>query len=211
MSLSDTTTIIAFGAKARQGKDTCADAMVKEFSKLYDVRKYGFGVQLKEEVNKLDQFEVCLKAGIQYDINPPMDDPLCQTKHGKQSRLLQWYGNYKREQDKLYWIKKLAATIKRDKPQFAIIVDLRYQNELMWVKSQKGYTVRVTREGFIDLSRDPNHVSEVDLDNSVFDYEIHVPEGNVPQLRKDAIEVFNLVVADITPRVDDLTELNNAV
>jgi hypothetical protein len=209
MSLSATTTIIALGNKARQGKDVVCSAMVKEFSKLYDIRKYGFGVQLKQELNELDQFEVCLKAGIQYDINPPMDDPHCQTKHGKQSRLLQWYGAYKREKDKIYWIKRLDAVIKRDKPQFAIITDMRYQNEFMWVKSHKGHTVKVVRQGFVDLSRDPAHLSEVDLDNVVFDYEINVPEGNVPQLKKDAIEVFNMIVTDITPRVDDLADLNN--
>lgn len=209
MSLSDHTTIIALGRKARQGKDTSADAIISENSKLYDIRKYGFGVQLKKEINEFNQFEMCLKAGIAYDANPPMDDPLCQTKHGKQSRLLQWYGQYKREQDKLYWIKKLDAVLKIEKPRFAIITDLRYKNEFMWVKSHKGYTINVVRNGFIDLSRDPNHVSEIDLDGMVFDYDILVPEGDVNQLKKDALEVFNYIVADMTPRVDDLTELNN--
>jgi len=208
MSLSETTTIIGIGHRARNGKDTAANAMVKEFSKLYDVCKYGFGVQLKQELNELDQFELCMRNGIQYDSNPPMDDPYCQTKHGKQSNLLQWYGQYKRQQDKLYWIKKLASIIKHDKPQFAIITDLRYQNEFMWVKSQKGYTVKVNRLGHVDLSRDPNHISEVDLDNALFDYEINVPEGSVSQLKQDALEVFRLIVDDITPRVDDMSELN---
>lgn len=209
MSISDNTVIIGIGHKSRHGKDTVANTIVKEFSKLYDVRKYGFGVQLKQEVNELDQFATCFTNGILYDTHPDMSDPYCNTVHGKQSNLLQYWGAERRKQDKFYWVKKLDSIIKKEKPQFAIVSDLRHLNEMMWTKSNKGYTIKVTRTGFVDLSRDPNHISETELDNVMFDYDITTIEGEVSQLKKDAIEVFNMIVAELTPRVDSIEELNN--
>lgn len=195
------TVLVALGFRARNGKDTAAKAIIDNFADKYDVRHYSFGMALKEEVNGIDQVEWCMRHGIAYDFDPPMDDPLCQTKHGKQSRLLQFYGTeYRRAQDRFYWINKLHDRLEVEKPQFAVISDLRFLDEFYWVKSGKGYTVKVNRHGFVDLSRDSKHVSETQLDNvGNWDYEIGVLDGELEQLKQDACEVFQMIVEAQTP------------
>jgi hypothetical protein len=198
------TIIIGFGYKARHGKDTAVKAIVEARAELYDVRRYAFADELKREASQLDQYEWCLRHGIPYDENPAMDDPLCQTKDGKQRAFLQWYGTeYRRAKDPYYWVKRLAARIAAEKPQVALISDMRFKNEFFWVKSQDGYTVKVSRHGYHDSSMNNAHPSEVDLDGIDFDYEITCLDGEVDQLRKDAVTVFDMIVAaQAVPDID---------
>lgn len=196
------TMIVGLGNKARHGKDTAAKTIIAERSDRYDIRKYAFADELKKEVNELEQFEECFSRAIKYDGNPDMTDPMCQTRHGKQVHLLQFWGQHRRSMDKFYWVKKVAAQIVADQPQVAIISDLRYKSEFYWVKSMKGFTVRVSRQGFVDLTRDPKHVSEIELDEVKWDVEINVLDGELEQLKKDAVTVFDLLVAQLTPVID---------
>ena len=192
---------MGFGHKARQGKDVACQTIVEAFKDRYDIRHYSFGNELKKEVNGLDQFEWCLKLGVQYDINPPMNDPLCQTRHGKQGPLLQKYGTeYRRAQDNFYWVKKLRAMLEAEQPQIALISDVRFPNEMMFCKAFGGFTVKVSRYGYTDLSRDPNHISETALDNAKFDYEIQVLDGELDQLKKDAVTVMGLIISSMNPQ-----------
>jgi regulator of RNase E activity RraB len=72
------------------------------------------------------------------------------------------------------------------------------------VKDRKGHTVKVSRKGYIDLSRDPNHISEIALDNFKFDYEISVEEGDLKTLREDAIFVFDAILQSYTPETPEI-------
>ncbi len=176
----DKTMIVGIGYKARQGKGEVATTIYNAYKDQYSILVVGFGDAVKEEVNAMpDQFEACLRYGIEYDFKADTSDSLCQTSHGKQSRLLQYWGNYRRQADPFYWVKKVRDKIQVAKPSVVLIPDMRYRNELAFVKASKGYTVKVTRQGFVDLSRDPNHISETDLDNVVFDAEINVLDGEI--------------------------------
>lgn len=208
--MNDYPLLIGIGAKARHGKGTVSAAIYAAWRDKYDVREYTFGAELKAEVNAADQFALCLKYGIPYDANPDMTDPLCQTKHGKQSRLLQFVGVQRREKDPYYWVKKLDARLKEDKPAVALISDMRFLNEYYYVKSHGGITVKVNRMGFVDLSRDPNHISETELEGKEFDYVLTVPDGDVAELRRDALQVAALIEKEVSVPVPDLTELVNA-
>jgi hypothetical protein len=194
------TILVAFGHKARHGKDTAVKAIIDKFGSQYDIRRYSFADGIKRELEGLNQFEICWRNGIKFDSDPDMTDPLCPK--GKQSALLQYWGQMKREEDPFYWVNKLRASIAADQPQIALISDMRALNELLYVKSMRGYTVKVTRQGFVDLSRDPNHVSETALDRVEFDYEISVLEGQVEQLKLDACEIFQMIVDAQQPNVD---------
>lgn len=187
--------IIGVGHKARNGKDTACSHIVKTFGDKYNIAVVPFAAALKEEVNDLDQEVYCMENNIPYDNQPDKSDPLCQTKHFKQPKLLQFYGQLKKEENPFYWINKVKSAV-QDLPKdthFVLIPDLRYKTEYLWVRSERGHTVKVTRLGYVDPSRDPNHISEVDLDNVTFDYEINVQDGDVDQLLKDAEEVFSLI------------------
>lgn len=188
------TVVIAFGHKARQGKDFCVQAIIDKYKDQYDVRRYAFGDALKEEV-KGREMELCLQFGLKPDPD------------NKWRTLLQYYGTeYRRKQDPFYWVKRLANKLQADKPQIALISDLRFRSEMYFVEHFcKGYTVKVVRHGFVDLVNNVNHPSEVDLDGVDFDYTITCNDGEVEQLQKDACTVFDMVMELQNPeRLNDL-------
>lgn len=53
-----------------------------------------------------------------------------------------------------------------------IITDMRFPNELSYIKAKGGITIRVNTTRFIYNGKVSNHVSETALDNSTFDYVI---------------------------------------
>jgi hypothetical protein len=214
--------IIGIGHRARRGKDTAAQAIIDSRPDL-DIRRFGFGDAVKEEVN-----EAALKVGgmfalfqdltvhgvplpngqrltlpdwVKYDPNPSFDDLLCPL--GKQRTLLQFWGSeYRRGCDKFYWIKAMKATLEKSGPIVALIPDIRFVNEVMWVKANGGFTIRCERTGFPDLETNSTHHSERELDAAVFDYTITVGEGETDVLKADAVTVFGMIVQLIQPVVE---------
>lgn len=182
--------LIGFGHRARSGKDTAIAAILQENKRrktlrdpeypAYAMRRYGFGDELKLEVNQaVEVFSfprdirflwdknywlvnergdfVQLPEWVEYDPNPDMTDPLCP--YGKQRTLLQWWGQeFRRNIDPDYWVTKLKQRIEKEKPQLALISDMRYPNEMKFIK-EYGETVRVDRPDLGPL--DPKaHYSE---------------------------------------------------
>ena len=145
--------LLAFGHKARNGKDTCAHAIKDFYEYTVPVKLFPFAAALYDEARRV---------------------------HGmttKDPALLQRIGHGRRQEDPLYWVKRNFAAInmwssKLKDPDncIAIITDLRYQNEAEYIKGCGGYLVDITRinddgSRFISPDRDPNHPSEIDLDN----------------------------------------------
>lgn len=101
--------------------------------------------------------------------------------------LLQWWGtNFRRKYfGDTYWIRQVelkmeaeymaggsggvtpATALLADEPDFAI-GDMRFTNEAEFVKNSGGETWKVDHQ-YIDPHRDPNHPSEIDLDDWNFD------------------------------------------
>lgn len=191
---SYTPLIIGLGFAARNGKDSAAKAIINHYGSQYDMRRYAFADELKKEVEGIDQFSYCLEHGLHYDIAPDRSDPLCEGVHGKQRAVLQHYGVAKRQITPFYWVLKVKDAIERDRPQVALITDLRFNSEYLFVKATKGYTVKVTRLGYRGLvGLEAAHISETELANRQFDYEINVMEGDLDQLTADAVEVFGMI------------------
>lgn len=209
------TFIIAFGHKARRGKDTVVKHLIDVYGHKYDIRRYAFADELKREftaeVERISQQEnastiVAVRylerwAEVQHDENMAMDDPLCP--YGKPRYLLQWWGgDYRREgakgntPDEFYWVRKLRNRIRDEQPQFALISDLRYKNEAAFVKSESldNRTVRVERHGF-DMGQGSGHASETELDDYGYDAEILVEDGNKEELKRDVIELFQIFLS----------------
>lgn len=189
--------IIGFGHKARQGKDTVVRMIIDEFSDRYNIKQYSFASALKKEICGKEG-ELCAIHGIEYDINPPYDDPLCNSIHGKQRKLLQWYGTeYRRGFDKQYWINKVQQTIEDEKPEIALISDLRFNNEMEWVKQNGGYTVNIVRMNSDNIKMDDSamgHSSECELDTATYDFKLRNYNGDLERLRKEAIELFQQIL-----------------
>lgn len=222
------TLIIGLGYQAQMGKDTAAAAIIEGRSDKYLIKRYAFADLLKIEVfhalvNRTDPFWTFMGAFdpktyyssvlIPKPSNPflsnPADKMAWVNEHKVALRqILQVYGSeYRRAQDPFYWVRLLGAEILADKPKVALITDVRFMNEVFFVKANEGFMVRVMREGFDNGVH--NHVSEQELKGYAFDYTISVPEGNVDELRSDALSVFDLIVSSLTPvdlSTSDFTE-----
>ena len=187
--------IIGFGHKMRSGKDTAVAAIIRERGSKFDIRRYAFADALKEEVAGRE-FELCMKHGVQYDPD------------NKNRKLLQFWGQMRRDQNPFYWVRKLVDKVNADKPDFVLIPDLRYFNETLAIRANKGYTVRCNRIGYPRLGPEHDHISENELNSVQFDFDIDVQDGDVAQLEADALELFDTIVAelDYTPHMEEILE-----
>jgi hypothetical protein len=213
------TTIIGFGHKARHGKDTAVKTVIEKFGGQYDIRRYAFADPLRIEMydallSPMHPYWEIPQFGADYLKLPHPRNPFAsegeklawyEEHRAELGKHPQWYGTeFRRAQDPFYWVKRTKAQIEKDSPQFALISDMRFVNEFMFVKAFKGWTVKVSRHGFVDPTRDPNHPSETALDKALFDFEINVLDGEVEQLKKDAVTVFELIIAQMNPVQEQL-------
>jgi len=172
----------------------------------YDIRRYAFADALKREVNDAARkaggmlnlltlssrrFALCdgyymdFPDWVYYDAEAPMDDPLCP--YGKQRTLLQWWGaEYRRAQDPDYWVRQLAFTIELEKPQIALISDLRFENEMKFVK-QYGEAIRVDRDSLPPAT----HISETALQDSTDWSLILENNGTLEEFLEGAVVAFD--------------------
>lgn len=135
---------IAFGSKARTGKDTSADYVCKRFG----VKKQQFSKPV-------------------YDIMHLIQDYFGK-EHCKDPEVLQLIGEGLR--NTTTYTKDVWANVVMDKlgNNPAAISDLRYPNEYAKLKASGFVTVRTQRANRI-IDRDPNNPSETSLDNQQFD------------------------------------------
>jgi hypothetical protein len=180
--------LLAFGNKARQGKDTAGEA----------VRDY---YQQKRDLALRHGLRVIPSVGL-YKFAAALYEEARQL-HGmveKDAPLLQRIGSERRAEDPEYWVKKCFKTITDEKPHIAIITDVRYLNEAAAIKAVGGYVIRVsrwTKEGFQYIAEDrpADHPSEVELDDYNFDYEIVAKTGQAAWVAQQAITLANYLQA----------------
>lgn len=223
------TLIVGLGHKSRQGKDVAARAMKAGRGDERRINIYSFAHPLKLEVyhallNFTDPFwkfieeytngRVCYLSVRIPKPGMPMvreEDRLAWIESNKPAlrSILQLYGGeYRRGQDKFYWVRKLGERIAADCPDIALIPDMRYLNEAYFVKANGGFTVNVVREGFVNQGA-AGHTSESELDHYGYDYVLTTPEGAVDQLEREAVEVLDMILSLLTPpdfKTEDFTE-----
>ena len=130
--------IIGVSGLARSGKDTFFEMSVRmksEYGK--NIRRYAFADELKKEC---DHYLIS-----EYGISAFSND----TDEKKIIRpYLVLYGTEKRNEDMNYWVNKVQEKIEKDKTSKAIfITDVRYENEINWIKSLNGINIHVERVG----------------------------------------------------------------
>jgi hypothetical protein len=133
---------LGFGYKARHGKNAACDWLHLGHPGL--TRIYGFADDLKA---------YCRSNGMRF----------------KDGNFLQHVGTLARNVDVEHWIKSLYYRIVEERPRYALICDVRYNNEAAFIKQMGGDLVKVTRtkpDGslFVDPSRSATHPSECELD-----------------------------------------------
>ena len=174
-----------------------------------DVRAYSFARALKEEVTaaaiaaggmqnlwnpEMELYQengnfVTLPPWVTFEPNAPMDDPLCPL--GKQRALLQWWGTeFRRMVNPEYWVRRLAEIIAKEKPQVALLSDMRFPNEKAWVEKH-GASVKVDRPGLEPLA--VAHASELAL-APLEDWEwdaVIKNDGTLEQFKEKAVKLFD--------------------
>jgi hypothetical protein len=171
--------ILAWGAKARQGKNEAVAAV--------------------ESVAAQNGFSKVLVVGFADALKTFAQDYAGMV--GKDAPLLQALGNHMRGLSADFWIKIVARRIESEKPDLVLIPDLRYLNEAEWVTSNDGICIEIVRlrsngKRYIADDRDPNHVSETSLDGYPFSYTVTAQSGKPEELRRDVTELFGRIVAE---------------
>lgn len=217
------TLILGLGNKARHGKDTFAAAIMTYFvNQQAAAQRHGlkytpvvvqhlaFADALYREVNEWLKVspewafggeglvgEVRVPDWVQPNPNP---EKSARAPLGKHAKLLQWWGTeYRRAQDSEYWTRQWKAAINPN-ANIVLTTDMRFLNEAEAVKSVGGFTVNVTRlnqDGtqFTDPTRDPQHVSEIQLDGYNFDYRLAVKTGDAALLEQLAVTLVHYLRA----------------
>ena len=120
--------IVGLCGYSKVGKDTLA-AQMQEYERA------AFADALKEEVTLM------LKGlGIEAD--------LWGADKEEWRDLLVFWGRKRREQDHDYWIKQMFMRHAPLADKRLIITDVRYRNELEWIKRQGGVTIGLNRPGY---------------------------------------------------------------
>lgn len=148
--------VIGLGHKARHGKDTAARTLIELAPD--KVMRFSFADDL-------------------YSV--------CRVVHGmttKDAPLLQRVGVEFRERDPEVWVRSVYAKILDARPEVAVITDVRFPNEMAFVKALGGECWKVERlradgTAFVDPSRPATHISETALDSAEWDRVVPNREG----------------------------------
>jgi len=210
--------ILGYGHRARSGKDTAASIIIKERGAEFDIRRYSFASELKAEVNHNAmkaggmknlfadglRLEGCgymqeneellrLPEWVQMDPSPDMSDPECP--YGKQRSLLQFWGtNLRRSVNENYWLNKVKQRIADEKPQIALITDLRFLNEVNFILTY-GEVIRIDRPGLPPLSE--AHESERALANYDGWSDIIKNNGSLDDFKEKVLFSFDMLMSTV--------------
>lgn len=187
--------ILAFGHKARQGKDTAGEAVVEYYNQRRDkimafTENWGPKLERLYPEAKLFKFADALYK-------------VCREEYGmteKDAPLLQRVGEGRRVLYGLnYWIDQLGPQIAAFKG-IAVITDVRYTNEADWVNKQGGHCINVRRLNensipYYTNDRDPNFISEIQLDMYNYEFYITAKTGQAALVADQAVTIAEYVRA----------------
>jgi len=187
--------VIGFGYKMHSGKDTAVAEIIAKRSSDCDIRQYSFAGALKSEVAAAAKAAGGLENLINNVMRPQLPDWVQYEPVAEKPRLLlQWWGgDFRRGQDREYWIRQVAQQIEQEKPQIALLSDLRYLNEFHFCK-EYGETVKVERLGIPQGT----HSSETELDQvSPEDWSLILENnGSLEEFKEGAVMAFDTLITD---------------
>ena len=150
---------VAFIGQQRSGKDTAAQV-------------FDDWVEENHTALRFKNSSLVLHSGAVhcYSFAQPIKD-LCEASYGMHTREdMQGVGAYLRQYDKAFFVRILERKIIEDNPQFAVITDVRYPNEV----------AAVTKLGFhllgIDAPDEERWIRSGEAAESWEEYEVHESE-----------------------------------
>lgn len=176
--------IIGISGKAGSGKDQVGKFIKQKATYHWEVKKFAYRVK---QITSL-------MTGVSME--------LLEHQKGKQMTLPEWGMTVREFLQKLAteairenlhedaWVLSLFSEYISDIDSKWIITDLRFKNELKFLKSKDAITLRIERPGIPTM----DHRSETDLDTSAFNY-IIVNDGTLDDLKEKVnlfLEKFNI-------------------
>jgi len=128
--------IIGISGNARSGKDTMGINFQKILSDLgIKSKRYSFAYELKKSVNEFLIEQLGISAFTENEDEKKIIRPF----------LVFWGTDVMRSINNNVWVERLESSIKDN--HVNIITDLRFTNELDWIKKNKGFTLMIKRAG----------------------------------------------------------------
>jgi len=209
--------LLGIAGRARSGKDTLSQFVKEEFEKKHN-RKF-YDAAFAFELKNMCKFQFGLNGdqlwGDKKEIEderfpkkPDIDwngasfkcgtimEPIC---YWTAREIMQEMGAFYRKIDRDFWVKGLrkflqAETFKGHKD--FIITDVRYRNEVEFIKSRKGFLIRIER-GLEnrDQVHGVTHESEIDLDEYK-DFDMFIDNnGDLNDLKIASCNIVNGILA----------------
>ena len=148
------TDLIGLAGFARTGKNSFSDFLIENIKENFEPRCHfkatSFAYAIRQE---LDSFLI-----EKLNISAFTEDP--KEKEIIRPLLVCWGTQIMREQvDKDYWIKAIEKTIEINRKNniCSIITDVRFENEVLWIKEKGGTSLFIEREGV-----GPKNANELD-------------------------------------------------
>lgn len=128
--------IISISGNARVGKDTVANAMVDILADFgIQAQKLSFAYELRKSVDDFLQREIGISAFTEDPDEKLLIRPF----------LVTWGTDIMRKINEDVWIERIQSSLNCNKVN--IISDLRFENELNFVKQNKGLSLFLSRDG----------------------------------------------------------------
>lgn len=203
--------ILGLGNKARQGKDTAAEAIAKwAYDAGIPCMRLAFADALRREVteaiyragspeqllNDGPEPGVVIPAWVTLEADPVREELL---PHGKHPKLLQWWGTeYRRGDNPNYWVDIWKQVVSHSEG-IIIAPDTRFMNEAWAITEMGGYTINVRRlniDGTQYFANDRafDHPSEINLDGLDWDFRIIAKSGQIELVRRQACTIVEYLI-----------------
>lgn len=167
--------IIGFTGKARSGKDTAADYLVRHFG----YKKYSFADPLKETINRLMGWNHEHAYGDLKDVVDPKWG--ISPRYAYQTFGTEYCREHLRED---FWLIKALEAI--DDFKHVVIPDVRFENEANFIR-ERGHLIHIMRPGVRDVEL---HKSEDGVSRKPYDMIIY-NDGEILDLHMQILKVLS--------------------
>ncbi|MFE3771017.1 hypothetical protein [Streptomyces sp. NPDC059122] len=182
---------IALVGKARSGKDTVAQLLVRHGA----YTRLAFADELKTALVRLNPLVVSCCCYEEHRLKDALEHHggwEGAKALGEVRRLLQEYGQAVRDRDPDFWVRPVLAQVRHGSEWHmpCVVADARYANELDALRAEGAVVVRVERPG-AGLDGDARtHPSELELDGVTPDHVLH-NTGTLAELRDSVRALFD--------------------
>ena len=197
--------IIGVSGRARVGKDVLAEFIKEEFERKYNRRFYdaAFAFELKN----MCKFQFGLDDDQLWGDKKEVEDKRFWKGYTENTIKIYWtpreimqeMGAFYRKIDRDFWVKGLrkflSAEALKGRKDF-IVIDVRYRNEVEFIKSRKGILIRVERDlEEKDQIHGSAHESETNLDEYK-DFDMYVDNnGDLADLKVASYNVIDGILS----------------